>query len=91
MFLRPNQEGQLEISLPIPGNIKFPNFSVAETGEVVSEVLNQREKYLGKKIALTGDLISFDEITTAVSESNFICYHQMILRKLLIFIILQQN
>ena len=38
-MLRPGPKGELEFTLPIPGNSKFAQYSVDETGLVVKEVL----------------------------------------------------
>jgi len=67
-MVKPNAEGHLSITLPIPADSKFAQFSVAETGLVVRAVLDAREKYLGKKIAIVGDVISGNDIAATLSK-----------------------
>jgi hypothetical protein len=73
--VRPNKEVQLEFTLPIPGgDSKFANVCIDETGLVVQEVLNDKDRYLGKKIALVGDdVISPNEMAAILSKRIF--YH----------------
>lgn len=67
-MLRPGPSGDLEFTLPIPANSKFAQYSVDETGLVVREVLNNRNKFLGKKLALVGDYLSPNEMAAALSK-----------------------
>lgn len=67
-MLRPGQDGVLEFTLPIPADSKFAQFAVEDTGLVVKAVLDDKAKYLGKRIVMTGDLISPAEMREVLKK-----------------------
>jgi NmrA-like family len=69
--VRPNQSGELELTLPVGADSKIALFSVAETGNVVSKVLDEKEKYLGKRIAMVGDYLTPNEISATLAKRIF--------------------
>lgn len=68
LTVKPNKDGVLEFTLPVAGDYKYANYSVADTGVIVAAVLADKAKYLGKKIAMTGDVISPNEIAAILSK-----------------------
>jgi len=65
---KPNAEGIYEFALPIPTDSKFAIGSVADLGNVVAKVFENRELYLGKTIAVAGDYRSSSELATTLSH-----------------------
>lgn len=69
-MVRPGQDGVLEFTLPIPADSKFAQVAVEDTGAVVRAVLEDKDKYLGKRIAIAGDLISPAEMRDSLKKRN---------------------
>jgi len=69
-FLSPKQtaEGTYELSIPVPVDSKYALASVADLGHVVLKVLENKEKYAGKKIAVAGDYLTPAEIAATFSK-----------------------
>lgn len=69
-MVRPGKDGVLEFTLPIPADSKFAQFAVEDTGVVVNAVLDDKAKYLSKRIAMTGDFISPAEMRDTLKKRN---------------------
>jgi len=61
---RPNAEGIYEFTLATPTDSKIAIGSVADLGYVVAAVFENKEKYLGKTIAVAGDYLTPAEIAS---------------------------
>jgi uncharacterized protein YbjT (DUF2867 family) len=55
-------DGTIEFVLPLQPTTKIPGFDPADTGPVVAAVLDNKEKYAGKKILLAGEYITAPEM-----------------------------
>jgi len=62
-----NEKDQVyEFTIPITG--KFAVGSVGDLGPVVLSILDNKEKYAGKTVAVAGDLIAGDEVAAAFTR-----------------------
>jgi len=65
---RLNAEGVYELAGCIPGDTKFVRAAAEELGQVVEKILERREEYLGKKVVVTGDYLSNNEVVAIFSK-----------------------
>lgn len=72
-MIRPGKDGVLEFTLPIPADSKFAQYAVEDTGLVVNAVLDDKAKYLSKRIALAGDNISPAEMVAILKKRTLPC------------------
>ncbi len=68
MAPRLNKEGVYELTLPITGDSKIPLASARELGHVVAKVLENRDQFLGKKIAVASDYLTPNEMAATFSK-----------------------
>jgi len=61
-------DGVYEITYPIGSGSKFAIGSVADLGHVAAYVLDHKDQFLEKKVAVVGDYLSPDEIAATFSE-----------------------
>lgn len=71
-MVKPTSDGNVQFSLPVLNNNKIAIYSAEDTGLVVSEILKNKENYLNKRIAMTGDYLTPDEIASVLSKRIFI-------------------
>jgi len=63
-----NADGVYEFTLPVPADSKIALGSVADLGPVVAKVLDNKDQYAGKKIAVAGDYLTPDEIAATFAK-----------------------
>lgn len=66
---RPTEGGGLAFATNLHSGEKFAIVSIAELGGVVAAVFANKDKYVGKDIAVTGDYISPNEIAAQLTQS----------------------
>ena len=71
MFGKADEQGTIRFGLNINPDTKLPIFDAKEdTGKFVVSILNNREKYLGKKIHMATEYVTFPQIAEALSKAT---------------------
>lgn len=54
-------DGSFMLAMPYPASTKIPACSSDDTGALIHSILNGREEYYGKTVALVGDLLTEED------------------------------
>ena len=63
-----NEDGAYNMVWPVDGSIHA--IGISDVGPVVLTVFNNPDKYIGKKLGLSGDRLTMDEYAAAISEAT---------------------